>query len=468
MRRLRAIGLSRCQAVQLCGLPLLNGRRAGPGKVGAAKRLGEAGMSMASVLERIWRRNGFVLAVLLVSAGYVAAAGLRLGAAVLAAAAVVAWAALWPEAAPASGPDRGRSGLSPSGAGGVEAAAGRTAFSWSLLEGLPDAALLLDGAGRVIAANAAAVAIAPVSIGRPVSQWSRAPDLLAAVDRAIATAAQQRCQIRQFAPVERSLEVIVTTTPVAAGRDVPNTLLVVLRDLTEQEQLARMRADFVANASHELRTPLATLRGFIETLQGAARNDPSAQERFLGIMQIQAERMSRLIDDLLSLSRIEMREHVPPTADVDLAAVVGDVVAGLRPIAEKVGITMSTTFPETGGIVIGDRDELAQVAQNLIQNAIKYGREGGKVEVFLRRTGNVCELKVRDDGIGIAPEHLPRLTERFYRVSAKGSKERGGTGLGLAIVKHIVNRHRGELRVESKLGEGSVFTVALPSAARMA
>ena len=225
-----------------------------------------------------------------------------------------------------------------------------------------------------------------------------------------------------------------------------------------------MHADFVANASHELRTPLASIRGFVETLQGAAKDDPTAQARFLGIMQAQAERMSRLIEDLLSLSRIELREHVAPTSPVDLNGVVQDVIAALKQTAEKNHVSLRIDGLPDEALVIGDRDELAQVAQNLVQNAIKYGRKGGQVDVSLRRHDKQLELAVTDDGIGIAPEHLPRLTERFYRVSAKDSKERGGTGLGLAIVKHIVNRHRGELRVSSVLGEGSTFTVAMPAA----
>lgn len=379
---------------------------------------------------------------------------------------VAAWAALWPTATsdapaavmPAADPPKPGIASAPS-----DDRAAMRSLPLALLDGLPDAALVTDGRGFVIAGNPAAQALAPITAGRPLSQWMRAPELLAAADRAIATRAQQHSHVRLFSPVERSLDVIVT--PAAASENADNrVLLITLRDLTEQEQLARMRVEFVANASHELRTPLASLRGFVETLQGAAKDDPAARDRFLGIMQTQAERMSRLIEDLLSLSRIEMREHVAPTASVDLVAVVGDVVAALKPNADKAGIAIDEAHTGGSAMVVGDRDELAQVAQNLIQNAVKYGRKGGRVEISIGHEGRLVILKVADDGIGIAPEHLPRLTERFYRVSAKDSKERGGTGLGLAIVKHIVNRHRGELRITSTLGQGSTFAVALPLA----
>ncbi len=380
---------------------------------------------------------------------------------------IVVWAGWWPVTGPVRPPTTTPAKpLTTSAITAPPEAAGVNGLPWSLLGALPDAAVLLDSRGVIVACNAAAQSISAVLIGRPYSHWVRAPELLAAIEAARQTGEQQRCQVRLFTPVERSLAALVTSIaddePVV--RTAPRQMLVILRDLTDQEQLSRMRADFVANASHELRTPLASIRGFVETLQGAAKNDPAAQSRFLGIMQAQAERMSRLIEDLLSLSRIEMREHVPPTAPVDVAVVAQDALSALKQNADKSGISLRADIPADAMRVIGDRDELAQVAQNLVQNAIKYGRMGGHIDVTVRRRGDKVELVVADDGIGIAPEHLPRLTERFYRVSAKDSKERGGTGLGLAIVKHIVNRHRGELQVSSVLGEGSTFTVAMPAA----
>jgi two-component system phosphate regulon sensor histidine kinase PhoR len=229
-----------------------------------------------------------------------------------------------------------------------------------------------------------------------------------------------------------------------------------------------MRADFVANASHELRTPLAYLKGSVETLQGSAKDDPAARAAFLKTMGEQAERMSRLVDDLLSLSRVEMREYLPPSGEVDLAAVLADVTQTLEPMAQQADIALSLSGQEEAAPLRGDYDELAQVFQNLVQNAIKYGRSGGRVEVRLGREPADRLVRYRvdvaDDGPGIAPQHLPRLTERFYRVSVAASREKGGTGLGLAIVKHILNRHRGELLIASTLGQGSTFSVVLPAA----
>ena len=230
-----------------------------------------------------------------------------------------------------------------------------------------------------------------------------------------------------------------------------------------------MRADFVANASHELRTPLATLSGFIDTLQGPARDDAAARERFLAIMEAQATRMARLIDDLLSLSRIELNAHVRPVTPVDLAALVRQVVDALQTLARDRGVEIAVTAPPKPLIVPGDRDELVRLFENLIENALKYGGSGKRVAVALSRgaaADGAAEaiVAVRDYGPGIAAEHLPRLTERFYRVDVAGSRAQGGTGLGLALVKHILNRHRGRLAIESKAGEGATFTVRLPLA----
>ena len=240
-----------------------------------------------------------------------------------------------------------------------------------------------------------------------------------------------------------------------------------LRDLTAQEQLKHLREDFVANASHELRTPLASLLGFIETLQGAARNDPAARDHFLDIMARQAQRMSRLIDNLLSLSRVEMRLHLKPQDRVDLNEVVGHVLTTLAPVAEKASMTTHFEVCGSGAWVLGDRDELVQVVSNLVENAVKYGRSGGNVWLTVDRRIEAgisqFRLTVRDDGTGIDQKHLPRLTERFYRANDDGG-EKSGTGLGLAIVKHVVARHRGELRIDSELGKGSVFTIILDEA----
>ena len=274
---------------------------------------------------------------------------------------------------------------------------------------------------------------------------------------------------RDRVPVERSFD--VTVAPLDLSGEDP-ALVLTLRDLTEARRVERMRADFVANASHELRTPLASLLGFVETLQGPARDDPRARARFLAIMAEQARRMARLVDDLLSLSRIEQNLHVRPDKPVDLTMVVRHVADTLAPLAEESGVRLHVTA--CGPVVVnGDRDELVRVAENLIENAIKYGcSAGGKdsrgagaletVDVAIESHGRDGLLTVRDHGSGIAPEHLPRLTERFYRIDAGQSRAKGGTGLGLAIVKHIVARHRGRLQVASEPGQGAMFAVAIP------
>ena len=390
-------------------------------------------------------------------AAFVAVGGLTVAWAAAGIALLVVWAVLG-QLGDGAGTRPGSEALLGSATGAQ--ATRREAFWRQIVDGIPDAAVLLDARRLVLAANARVGEVQPVRLGDHVATL-RDPALLDAVEAAAATGLPRTFGLRLLVPVERHLAGMATPLP-GSEPDTP-AFLIVLRDRTEAEQLAEMRADFVANASHELRTPLASLKGFIETLSGAAKDDAKAREQFLAIMAEQAGRMSRLIDDLLSLSRIEMREHVAPTASVDVMAVVTETATSLRPLAEAAGIAVALAQPAGPLEVIGDRDELAQVIQNLVQNAIKYGKAGGKVEVSIRRDGRHVVLCVIDDGIGIAPHHLPRLTERFYRVSAKESRERGGTGLGLAIVKHIVNRHRGELRIESQLGRGSTFTVMLPA-----
>ena len=237
-----------------------------------------------------------------------------------------------------------------------------------------------------------------------------------------------------------------------------------LRDETDARRSERMGADFLANASHELRTPLASLLGFIETLQGPARKDDKARDRFLTIMRELAQRMARLVDDLLSLSRVEQHLHLQPRGRVDLVALVRHITDTLIPLAQDSGVVLAVEASESVAVA-GDRDELMRVAENLIENAIKYGASEAadrRVVIGVGRGRAEAVLTVRDFGIGIAPEHLPRLTERFYRVDAGQSRAKGGTGLGLAIVKHVVARHRGRLKIESRQGEGSTLEVWLP------
>ncbi|MDX3926540.1 MAG: phosphate regulon sensor histidine kinase PhoR [Shinella sp.] len=250
----------------------------------------------------------------------------------------------------------------------------------------------------------------------------------------------------------------VRTTPEGAER----LLLLSFRDVSQARRIERMRSDFVANASHELRTPLASLRGFIETLQGPARTDLAAHERFLAIMHEQATRMSRLVDDLLSLSRLELKSHIVPDEKVDLVPLLGHVRDGLQPLAQELGVEIALDLPAEPVVVAGDRDELVEVFENLIENACKYGQEGKRVDVRLSGSGDgddPVEVSVTDYGVGIPSEHVPRITERFYRVNVEASRSKKGTGLGLAIVKHILTRHRARLVVKSEVGKGTVFTV---------
>jgi two-component system phosphate regulon sensor histidine kinase PhoR len=244
-------------------------------------------------------------------------------------------------------------------------------------------------------------------------------------------------------------------------------MLMTFHDQTPLRRVEEMRADFVANASHELRTPLAALSGFIDTLQGPAKDDAKARERFLGIMHAQATRMARLIDDLLSLSRVELSAHVRPDTLVDIVPIIRQVADGLEPLASERQVKIEIDLPAEPVVIAGDREELLRLFENLIENALKYGASGGKVMVSLMSSAladGAAEVRVvvRDFGPGIAPEHLPRLTERFYRVDVGDSRAQGGTGLGLSLVKHIVNRHRGRLLIESVLKNGATFTACFP------
>ena len=242
-------------------------------------------------------------------------------------------------------------------------------------------------------------------------------------------------------------------------------LIITLRSLTDEKRLEALRTDFIANASHELRTPLTSLLGFIDTLLGPAQKDPAAQQKFLGIMRTQAVRMSKLIEDLLSLSRIEMRQHVRPTTSVDIGLLLREVREGLSGQANDAGVTVELALPADPVTVIGDRDELYEVFENLTDNAIKYGADGGKVDIALSavttRPGYGALVSVTDYGVGVEAEHVPRLTERFYRVDVESSRRKKGTGLGLAIVKHIVHRHRGQLTIKSRPGRGTRVDVYL-------
>jgi two-component system phosphate regulon sensor histidine kinase PhoR len=350
----------------------------------------------------------------------------------------------------------------------------------AILDGLPTPVLLVNARRTVIAANRAArdLSVGPM-IGNDFALALRHPAALEAVEAVLRGAATREAEIFLPAPGSPTYRLFAAAIQNDVGRgdeghdpDAP-VAIVTLHDLTAIRMTERMRADFVANASHELRSPLASLIGFIETLKGPAKDDVEARGRFLDIMHTEAARMARLIDDLLSLSRVEIEERIPPRDAVDLSKVIRGTIDLLSMRAKESGARIELDCPADMPLVLGDADQLAQVFRNLIENAIRYGRAGGRVVVSVRAVERIPDRGVpgvaacvADDGEGIPPDAIPRLTERFYRVDKARAKALGSTGLGLAIVKHIVGRHRGRLAIESQLGQGSRFTVYIPVAAR--
>ena len=332
-----------------------------------------------------------------------------------------------------------------------------------ILDGLPDPLLAVDSNRRITHVNASAVALfGGQAMGRDLAAVLRQPQVLAAVDSALA---EKRAAAVEFSRTDRvETMMIVHVAALAQPAGDGTAALLVFHDVTALRRTERMRADFVANASHELKTPISTLIGFIETLRGPARDDSDARERFLAIMDEQAQRMSRLVSDLLSLSDIELREHSRPSEAVDALGVLRSVLDMFELRARQRGIALKIEVEGEMAPVLGDRDELGQVFQNLVDNAIKYGRQGSTVRCTVARlpaAGNrpaSLRIAVADQGEGIAEQHLPRLTERFYRVDSSRASNTGGTGLGLAIVKHVLLRHRGNLEISSVPGKGSTFT----------
>jgi len=344
-----------------------------------------------------------------------------------------------------------------------------TALASAILDALADPVLLLDKRRLVLAANRAADELLGEGIhGRDVCLTLRHLDAQKAVKAALkGEPSDHDTEIVFDSPVRRVYQLQVMSVPKKASVSV--RAVVALHDLTALKHAEDMRADFVANVSHELRSPLSSLTGFIETLQTTAKDDAQAQDRFLKVMDGEAGRMTRLIEDLLSLSRIEVNEHIRPTGQVCLNEIISTVVQSVEMRAQKKSMSLEVRVPEKLADITGDADELHQVLQNLIDNAVTYGAEGTSVMICVKsldvhiETGTPgVEISVRNFGDGISSEHLSRLTERFYRVDKGRSRAMGGTGLGLAIVKHIVNHHRGRLSIDSTLGEGSTFTVQLP------
>lgn len=339
----------------------------------------------------------------------------------------------------------------------------------TIMDVMPDPALMLNAHGKVLYMNQGARDIfGPNPLHQHLSSFIREPDFLDAVSKAPRQKMAQEVIYTERVPFERKMRVTISRFKGARNNVWIPSILVTFRDLTEHGRLDQMRSDFIANVSHELRTPLASVLGFIDTIQGAAKDDIKARDNFMKIMRDQVERMTRLINDLLSLSRVEMEAHISPRDRVDLNEIVDYVVKTLEPLADEREISLNIESDLEVADVRGNRDELIQLFQNLVQNAIKYGESEGNVSVFLNRVIEIegqapsISVVVKDDGAGIAAEHLPRLTERFYRVNVQSSREKGGTGLGLAIVKHIATRHKGELKITSTLGEGSEFKVLMP------
>ncbi len=331
----------------------------------------------------------------------------------------------------------------------------------SLAAAVSDPLIIFDAAGTAVHVNdAARSAFGAIAPGLSLLMKFRAPEMQSAIERVrIGASASEVVDYIERVPIER----VYRVTASAIGRGT-GLFVVVFKDQSETRRIDRMRADFIANASHELRTPLASISGFVETLRGPAKGDAAARDHFLQIMQNQTQRMARLIDDLLSLSRLEMKPYLPPGATVDVGQIVQSVIDSLSPLAKESGVVIERTFGDEPVEARGDRDELFQVFENLLENACKYGQSGGRVVVSIEKTnapGPEVAVTIRDFGPGIPEEHIPRVTERFYRIDDNGRAQKG-TGLGLSIVKHILTRHNARLTIKSTVGEGAAFTVHLP------
>ena len=350
--------------------------------------------------------------------------------------------------------------------------AAQAASAETILEGLPYPLILIDDGRHIVRATVGVTELlGAAGRGADLSSVVRDPGVLAAADRILAGGDRELVEFENLFPVRSTFSVQMRR--LAPSTESEAAVVLAIHDTTEIRKIHEARTDFVANASHELKTPLAVLAGCVKTLQGAARDDPEAQRKFVGMMDAHIARMTRLIEDLLSLSRIEMNEMTPPDGVVDLSKLLADVARALQVPASERGIDIRVESALAAPAIRGDAEEITQLLQNLVDNAVKYSGDNSTVRIVARGSGEPLpeaangigtEISVIDNGPGIAEEHKLRLTERFYRVDAARSRELGGTGLGLAIVKHIVNRHRGRLEIESEVGRGSTFTVRLPAA----
>ncbi len=417
----------------------------------------EAGVELSRLAENV-KRDGMFLLLLACAIAVASFTGLHWGFATLLFVGVAGFVIARPDA---HGEPRGERDV-------VSASsASATAEVWQQAAAAYDAVdmpiYLLDARENIVFQNLTArKTFGEFPNGNHVSLRFRSPAILDMLRDVLANGMANGVEFSERAPSMRVFAVQASELELEQALPQEKKFLVLsFREISEGRQIDRMRSDFVANASHELRTPLASLTGFIETLQGPARDDPKALAQFLGIMADQTARMNRLVDDLLSLSRLEVKAHVPPSEDVELGALMEQVIDGVKSMANDLQVDINFARPEVPVVVRGDRVELVQVFENLLQNACKYGQEGNKVDVTLSapNANNGAELSIRDYGPGIAKEHIPRLTERFYRVNVEASRSKKGTGLGLAIVKHILTRHRARLVIESEVGKGSTFIV---------
>ncbi len=342
-----------------------------------------------------------------------------------------------------------------------------------VLNGLTASVFVIDTERQVLLVNDAAIALFGSGlIGVDFVQAVRNPHCLKAISKVLEGRKKAQLVITLHKPVRTTYQVTVTRlgSKVFTAENSQPRAVISLENISHIFEAEQMRSEFVANVSHELRSPLTALNGFIETLKGAAKDDEIARERFLGIMEREARRMDRLIGDLLSLSKVEADAHIRPDEQVEILAVIKQVLSVLEPLAKKENVDVRLDIPDgIGKLVPGEADQLQQVFVNLLENAIKYGGSGGLVTIAVCEKdstagvpGPALQIDIIDHGAGIKSEHIPRLTERFYRVDKGRSRAKGGTGLGLAIVKHILARHRGRLQVTSETGKGSTFTVYLP------
>lgn len=342
-----------------------------------------------------------------------------------------------------------------------------------LVDTLPDMLIMTDEELRIVRTNRSARMMFGQNLaGKHLNEIFESDVLINAVITVVESLKGREVDFHIAEPEPKDIHAIIERFPIASKGGM--AVIITLNDVTQLKRIQKMRADFVANASHEIRTPLTSIAGLVELLQGPAKDDKEAHPKFLGMMAEQAERMKNLISDLLSLSKIEMNAHSVPTGEVEVLRVIKHEKDHFEWAAKQKEITINLDVTEGLPKIRGEENELKQVLHNLIGNAIKYGNQGSEVLVSARvtsdlprdpnfvKTKRVMQVTVRDEGEGIPKEHLPRLTERFYRVDSARTRKVGGTGLGLAIVKHILHRHRGVMKVESVVGEGSSFHVYLP------